>query len=227
MNFQNCSSTSSDSHYILQIDDSLISDASIQSEILIDHFSAGAALESLPLDFSGNEFIHLNTSFTLSELQDSIHRTRSTIPGENKILAILFFKDLSDHFQALLLQMYTESWQAGKIPDGWKSAIIIPICKPDKQRHQTSSYTPVALTSVMCKIYEQMVGCQLYTHLTSQKIIDPHILGFLPFQDSHLTLALLHSDISLTRTEKKYIIGFSLVFLADYDSLYIDGLTRA
>ena len=221
--FQTRSSTSPDSHYILQNDDALISDASIQSEILVDHFSAGVSLEPLPLDFSENEPNQLNTSFSLFELQDAIRRTKNTTPGEDKISAN-FFKGLSEHSQMLLLQLYNESWQTGKIPDDWKSAIIIPICKPGKSRRQLASYRPIALTSVMCKICERMIVRRLYTHLTSQKIIDPRILGFLPFRDSHSALALLHSDISIARAEKKFIIGVSLDIQAAYDSVYIDGL---
>ena len=60
-NFQNYSFTSPDSHDILQNDDNLISDASIQSEILSDHFRAGDALKHLPLNFSENESKQLNT----------------------------------------------------------------------------------------------------------------------------------------------------------------------
>ena len=92
-NFQNSSITTPDSHYILQNEDNLISDAYIQCDILVDHFSAGAALEPLPLDFSENESNHLNSFFTLSELHDAICRTKRTTLGEDKISAN-FFKGL-------------------------------------------------------------------------------------------------------------------------------------
>ena len=82
----------------------------------------------------------------------------------------------------------------------------------------------------MRKICEQMtvhvIVCRFYTYLTSQKIIDPHILGFLLFQDSHSALALLHSDISTGRAEKKYTIGVSLDIQAAYDSIYTDGIAQ-
>ena len=105
---------------------------------MVYHFSAGATLEFLPLNFSENESDHFNSSFTLSELQDAIRRIKSTTPAEDKISAN-FFKGLREHSQALLLQTYNESRQKGEIPDNWKSAIIIPTWKPGKPRRQVAS----------------------------------------------------------------------------------------
>ena len=99
-------------------------------------------------------------SFTLSKLQDAICCTKSTTPREDKISAN-FFKNLSEHSQALFHQIYNESWQMGEISDDWKSAIIIPICKPGKPRQQEASYRPIALTSIVCKICEWMIVCQI------------------------------------------------------------------
>ena len=78
-NFRTRSSTSPDSHYILQKDDTLISHAYIQSEILIDHFSTGGFFEPLPLDFSENKSNYLNTSFSLFELQDANSHTKKQL----------------------------------------------------------------------------------------------------------------------------------------------------
>ena len=76
----------------------------------------------------------------------------------------------------------------------------------------------------MCKICKRMIVRRLYTHLTSQKIIDSRIPGFLSFRDSHLAITLLHSDTSISRAEK-FIISVSLDIQAAYDSVSIDGLS--
>lgn len=59
-------------------------------EIFEDNFSEEAAHEPLPLDYEEADCKKLNQPFVLSELRVAISRTKSTSPGEDRIINAAF-----------------------------------------------------------------------------------------------------------------------------------------
>lgn len=213
----------SSSHNLLAIGDTFIADPGEQANIFAETFSVGDPHEPIPLDYGGNGDPALNNPFVLSELKTAIKNSRLTTPGEDMISA-KFFKGLNEHSLMLLLKIYNSFWLSGSVPNAWKTSIILPIHKPGKPRNLTSSYRPIALTSVMGKICEKMITDRIVLHLISKNLIHPKHFGFLPFRDSHSALAIVQSDILRAKKAKEYVLGISLDIQAAYDSVYIDGL---
>ena len=52
-------------------------------------------------------------------------------------------------------------WAEGYLLKEWKHAVVVPTLKPGKNPSDPSSYHPVALTTVLCKIMEKMVTNRL------------------------------------------------------------------
>lgn len=123
-----------------------------------------------------------------------------------------------------LLQIYNSIWSSGNIPPSWTSAIVLPILKPGKQKKEVTSYRPIALTSVTCKICERIIASRISNHILENNILNHRHLGFQTFRDSHTILTMLHQDIVHTKRAKKFILGISLDLQAAYDSVYVDGL---
>ena len=83
--------------------------------------------------------------FHLAELDAALRGTGGKAPGKDGILPA--FQHLPAAVQVALLSLLNRSWQEGKIPSGWRTAIITPIAKKGKPSGDPSSYRPVSLLS--------------------------------------------------------------------------------
>jgi ribonuclease HI len=66
----------------------------------------------------------------------------------------------------------------GKVPKTWKHQLIIPLLKPGKDPKQLSSFRPVSLTSVLCKVTERIISNRLASFL--DKSLTDRQSGFRP-----------------------------------------------
>ncbi|KAJ3607082.1 hypothetical protein NHX12_026597 [Muraenolepis orangiensis] len=65
---------------------------------------------------------------------------------------------LSDEGLLLILNLYNRVWEEGRIPTGWKEAVIVPIKKPGKDASNPVNYRPIALTSQMGVLFRVSTG---------------------------------------------------------------------
>ena len=70
-----------------------------------------------------------------------------------------------------LTKIFNQSLSLGKSPQDWKKQYISPIIKPGKDNTLPSSYRPVALTSICCKVLEHVIYSQSMDHLDNYKIL--------------------------------------------------------
>ena len=66
----------------------------------------------------------------------------------------------------------------GVIPNDWKHAIISVIYKKGP-RTFASNYRPISLTSIICKLMETFVKCELMTHLINENLLSTKQHGFI------------------------------------------------
>ena len=86
---------------------------------------------------------------------------------------------LSHEYQQPLFHIYNRIFQSGDLPHEWKTATVIPIRKPDKPALLIISYRPIALTPVLCKIFERMLLLHLFSRGGRYQLYDPDHFGFL------------------------------------------------
>ena len=98
----------------------------------------------------------LNVKITLKELTRAIRISRNSAPGPDKITYNVY-KHLPSVCLRVLLDFFNLIWTQGRLPTAWKHAIVCPIPKPGKDPCSPVSYRPIALTSTMCKIMEQII----------------------------------------------------------------------
>ncbi|GBO39798.1 hypothetical protein AVEN_126488-1 [Araneus ventricosus] len=139
-----------------------------QSNIFATHFSTPTTeVQPIPIDYdSGNESLNRNIEFW--ELQRAIQKTKNSTPGADNIPAI-WFKNLDDASLYKILFMFQQQLDFSVLPKHWKHAIIIPIPKPNKDKTKVTSYRPIALTSVFCKIFERILAYRITNFLTCTK----------------------------------------------------------
>ena len=93
---------------------------------------------------------------TMEEMKRAIMRSGLTSPGKDEICYVRL-KHLGVLASMKLLGFYNKVWAVGKLPTGWKDAVIIPIRKPGKDPSNSKNYTPIALTSHIGKIMERII----------------------------------------------------------------------
>lgn len=90
----------------------------------------------------------------------------------------LLLKKLCASLTAPLSLLFNSFMSVRKIPQAWKTSIIIPIFKKDLPSNP-KNYRPVSLTSVFCKLMERVVVKQLLSYLSQHNLITKSQHGFL------------------------------------------------
>ncbi len=73
-----------------------------------------------------------------------------------------FHKALGSRERQELLDIFNVSFSAGKSPQIWKIAIMLPLKKAGKPPGCIASYRPVSLTSCVAKTLERILHNSLY-----------------------------------------------------------------
>lgn len=77
-----------------------------------------------------------------------------TTPGEDDI-SYCMLRNLSESSKNVLLRLYNRASVESNLPEEWKKAIVVPICKPGKDPSKPAGYRPRALTSHVGKLMEK------------------------------------------------------------------------
>ena len=114
------------------------------------------------------EAVATDQEFTLSELEDVLHRLKDTAPGDDTVCnAMIMNVPLATKY--LFLRLINQSFSEGKLPTRWKMAKIVPIPKKDK------THRPISLLPVISKVVERLVLARVKW---SAQPINPYSLGF-------------------------------------------------
>ena len=74
-----------------------------------------------------------------------------------------------------LVNIYNKIWEEGKIPKTWKHSKISSLLKKGKD---VKSFNSVALTNILCKIFESMTNKKLVWYLVKEDKINERQFGF-------------------------------------------------
>ena len=77
-----------------------------------------------------------------------------------------------------LLAIFQRSLFQGCLPKEWKRAKVIPLNKGKGDKSAASSYRPISLTCVACKILERLIVKSLTSYLDIKGLLDPGQHGF-------------------------------------------------
>ena len=84
--------------------------------------------------------------------------------------------------------IFKKSLTLGILPTDWKMADVTAIKKGSKSHR--GNYRPVSLTSICCKILEQLIREELMTYLLGNGLLSNKQYGFI--SDRSTSLQLLH-----------------------------------
>jgi hypothetical protein len=107
---------------------------------------------------------------------DELERALATIqpykaPGGDMIHGH-FLRHLGPKAKNKLLSVVNESWIQSRLPNEWRSSVVIPILKQGKDPTEPKSYRPISLTSTLCKLTERMIHSRLIIWLEQNHKLD-------------------------------------------------------
>ncbi|GBM26173.1 RNA-directed DNA polymerase from mobile element jockey [Araneus ventricosus] len=187
-----------------------------------------APKQIIPMDFSceSSENIHsrsLNIPFTINELKVALSKMRHKSPGKDGITKKMI-SSLSHSNLFRVLGQFNELLSSAKVPESWRMSKIIPILKPGKNASEVNSYRPIALTSVLCKLFERMLLARLLKFYLQKKFFSPFQTGFLPYKGCDTLSAVVLHKILSARARKHLVYCISFDLKAAYDNVWHDGL---
>ncbi|GIY52376.1 hypothetical protein CDAR_269041, partial [Caerostris darwini] len=119
-----------------------------------------------------------NNPITSSELLYAIQQLDfKKSPGPDVIHG-QFIVNLGSCATKRLLHIFNLSWKLGRLPRQWKTAIVVPIRKPNKDASSMGSYRPIALTCMTCKRMERIILRRITFHLMNLNMLPQEQYGF-------------------------------------------------
>ena len=92
---------------------------------------------------------------------------------ESKLL-----KECAEETAPVLCQLFRKSMDEGDVPRRWKESHVIPIHKKGNKAVM-ANYRPVALTSVVCKVFEKLICATILSFLTRNELVTSQQHGFI------------------------------------------------
>ena len=167
---------------------------------------------------------HLNMQFTLAQLKLAIQSCNKNKSAGPDNIPYEFLKELPELSLTELLKFYNYLYNAGKLPQRWKHAIILPLYKPDKTKSDPLSYRPISLTSCLCKVMEKLVNQRLTHFLESNRLLNNCQTGFRKNKSTLDQIIKLQDKISKYNNNRGFTVAVFLDFEKAYDMLWRKGL---
>ncbi|GFV16038.1 RNA-directed DNA polymerase from mobile element jockey [Trichonephila clavipes] len=100
-------------------------------------------------------------------------------PGLDQI-SNRMIKNLPLKFLLFITLLINQLFKNKYFPNSWKTAVVIPILKPEKDSALPSKYRPISLLSCLSKVYEFVLLQRLNQHSADSNFIIPQQCGFRP-----------------------------------------------
>ena len=147
----------------------------------------------------------------IDKIKNSSSKTPDDIPS-------VFIKNCYTSLLVPLSILFNMILQTGKIPDFWRKALIIPIYKKGVSS-DPSNYRPISLTSVLCRIFEQIIRTYLISHIQDNHIISSVQHGFMPLRSTLSQQLILLEELTYNSDNDKNSEMIYLDFSKAFDSV--------
>jgi len=125
---------------------------------------------------------------TTYEVKHRISLLKSkSAPGTDGITPSML-RNLSHKALNHLTHLLNHLLRLGHFPALWKTAIVIPIPKPNKPSNDPNSYRPISLLSNLAKLFERILAARLTSFVLQHQLLPHTQFGF---RKKHSTVAQL------------------------------------
>ncbi|KAL4122214.1 hypothetical protein QTP88_014586 [Uroleucon formosanum] len=166
-----------------------------------------------------NDQILLNNSITSQENVYFIKKCKSNSLGPDQI-PYAFIHDFGRKTFDLLAILYNKILSEGSWPSTWKSGLVIPIFKPDKDKFRIKGYRSITLLNTMCKLLEKIINHRLNWILEKHAFFSPHQNGFRKNRSTIDNMIEVKEDITQTLNNQQIMGMVNLDIAKAYDSTW-------
>ncbi|CAG4969984.1 unnamed protein product [Colias eurytheme] len=167
----------------------------------------------------------LDAPFTMDELSCALEGLNDSSPGIDGI-PYSFISQSSPKTKLFFLDLINSLFASGSVPESWKSQIIIPVLKPNKNPSDSNSYRPIALSSCLSKITEILIKNRLEWFVENNNILPPSQFGFRKGYSTLDSIAILTTDIQIAFKKKHFLAGVFLDIESAYDNVMLPVLRQ-
>lgn len=111
------------------------------------------------------------------ELRAALRFINDNQAADNMGIKPILLQHMPSEVEHLLCQGFTHFLKHSYVPDDWKQSVLLPLLKPDKPAGEVTSYRPVAITSLLCRLMEAILTRRIHHHLRKTPL-SPKQMGF-------------------------------------------------
>lgn len=200
----------------------------VKADLFAEHFtrfkkpSSSGKFATIHEDIAHAEFEPF-PPVTIQEISSTIQKLKNTSPGKDEISNQLI-KKFPPQLIEDLTSLFNVSLHSGKIPDGWKEGITVPILKPGRDSTMIKSYRPITMLSCVGKLMERVVKKRMDCFLESNKILHTAQMGFRQGRSTTEALAVIFQDIKNSLKGKRQSIAVYIDLESAFDCVWHEGL---
>lgn len=165
--------------------------------------------------------IKLSTPQEIREIIRTLPNNKA--PGKDEVDNKLI-KNLSKKSIVQLNYIINSILKTGHYPNSWKTAIVVPIPKPNKDGSDPINYRPISLLSSLSKIAEKVILGRINKYNVVKNIIKKEQFGFRSGHSTSMQVARIANDITINFNKKNVTAVALLDIEKAFDTVYIDGL---
>jgi len=161
----------------------------------------------------------------VDELTSAVSKCHDSAVGPNDVDCQIL-KHLPGAALETLLHVLNDIWINGSFPERWRTSTVIPVLKAGKDESDPSSYRPIALTSCICKIMEQMINDRLVWYLEKHKLLSSVQCGFRKNRSTTDHLVCLETFIREAFVQRQSAVAVLFDLEKAYDTTWKYGIMR-
>ena len=170
--------------------------------------------------------VSLSPSFSLQDVVDLCSKSRLTTALGSDNISPHFLRRGGDTLHKALFLLFSICSRHGLIPSSFRHAHVVTLYKGDGDANDANNYRPIAITSVIARMYERLHMSELLRHMKSRGIPSTAQFGFTKQRSTHDAVYRLLSTIY--DTINTGVGDFTPTVFIDiskaYDKVWIDGL---
>ena len=119
-----------------------------------------------------------DVKFDVESVKELLHNLNPNKAAGPDGVETRLLKECAEEMAPVMCQLFRKSLDEGEVPNGWKEAHIVPIHKKGNKAIM-GNFRPVALTSVISKVFEKIIVAAIISFLTVNNLITPQQHGFI------------------------------------------------
>ncbi|GFW53711.1 RNA-directed DNA polymerase from mobile element jockey [Trichonephila clavipes] len=161
---------------------------------------------------------------TPGEVQEYIKKLKINKSHGLDLITNRILKNLPLKFVLFIVMLFNLLMENCHFLKNWKTAVVVPILKPNFDDTQPQNYRPISLLSSLNKAYEFVLLNRLNQHCIARNIIIPEQHGFVT-QCSTVTQLLRVTELIRHDFQNNQATGILFVDIAKaFDKIWHDGL---